>query len=228
MSLALRFRGRLGEFKTIISKKLFLSSRDYVDINDLTIETDRYMTQIDHVIISRYGVFVVETKNMSGWIFGSEDRPYWTKINRGKNLQFPNPLIQNKGHIRALSRLAKIPPDKMHSVVVFWGSCSLRSKMPPNVLVGGYVGFVKSKRQVLFTDDEVKSIEATIKAGMLPKTQATHMQHVGQLRQRFESTTTCAVCGSRLVLRTARTGGNAGKQFLGCSRFPVCRYVRKS
>lgn len=100
--------------------------------------------------------------------------------------------------------------------------------MPPNVLTGGYITYVKSKRQVLFTDDEVKRIVATIKAVMLPKTHATHLQHVDYLKQRFESTTTCGRCGSPLVLRTARSGNNAGKQFLGCSRYPSCRYVRKA
>lgn len=228
MSSAIRFRGWLGEFKTVVAKKLFLKSRDYVDINDLTIETGRSTTQIDHVIVSRYGVFVVETKNMTGWIFGSEENPYWTRTNWGKKFQFPNPLSQNKGHIRALSQLTKVPPEKMHSVVVFRGNCNLRTAMPTNVLTGGYVRYIKSKRQILLADDEVKSITSSIRAGALPRTRATRLQHVSQLRQRFESTTTCGACGSPLVLRTAKFGVTAGKQFLGCSRFPSCRYVRKS
>ena len=98
--------------------------------------------------------------------------------------------------------------------------------MPPNVLTGGYITYVKSKRQVLFTEAEVMLIVATIKAEMLPKTRATHLKHVDHLKQRFESTTTCGRCGSPLVLRTARSGSNAGNQFLGCSRYPLCRYVR--
>jgi restriction system protein len=227
-SSALQFKGWLGEFKTVLAKKVFLRSRDYVDVNDVTIETNRGTTQIDHVIISRYGVFVVETKNMSGWIFGNENCPYWTKTNWGKKFQFPNPLNQNKSHIRALSNLTKVPPEKMHSVVVFWGNCDLRTKMPPNVLHGGYVRYIKNKREVLFADEEVKAIETTIRAGMLPRTRATRLQHLSQLRQRFESTTTCAVCGSPLVLRTARSGNSAGKQFLGCSRYPSCRYNRQT
>jgi hypothetical protein len=228
MSSALQFRGWFGELKTVIAKKLFLRSSDYADLNNVTIKTRRGTTQIDHVIISRYGVFVVETKNMSGWIFGREFDPFWTKISRGHKRQFQNPLHQNESHIRALSNLARIPPEKIHSVVVFWGDCSLRTKMPPNVLTGGYVAYVKSKRQVLFTEAEVKLIAATIKAEMLPKTRATHLKHVDQLRQRFENATTCGLCGRPLVLRTARSGSNAGNQFLGCSRYPSCRYVRKA
>ena len=228
MFLGPKFTGWVGELKTVIAKKLFLRSSDYVDLNNVTIRTHRGTTQIDHVIISRYGVFVVETKNMSGWIFGGEDNPFWTKINRGNKLKFQNPLHQNEGHIRALSNLAKVPPERMHSVVVFRGNCSLRTEVPPNVLTGGYITYVKSKREVLFTEAEVKRIVEAIKAGMLPKTRATHLKHVDHLKQRFESTTTCARCGSPLVLRTARSGRNAGNQFLGCSRYPLCRYVRKA
>lgn len=228
MFWGLQFTGWFGELKTVIATKLFLPSSDYVDINNITIRTHRGTTQIDHVIVSRYGVFVVETKNMTGWIFGREEAPFWTKINRGNKLRFQNPLHQNQGHIRALSNLARIAPERMHSVVVFRGNCSLRTEMPPNVLTGGYIAYVKSKRQVLFTEAEVKRIEATIKAGMLPKTHATHLQHVDHLKQRFGSTTTCARCGSPLVLRTAKSGSNAGSQFLGCSRYPSCRYVRKA
>src|SRR5258708_5488617 len=226
MSLGLEFTGLFGGIKTVIAKKLFLRSSDYVDINNVTIRTRRGTTQIDHVIISRYGVFVVETKNMSGWVFGSENDPFWIKTNRGNKLKFQNPLHQNGSHIRALSSLARIPLERMHSVVVFRGNCSLRTEMPPNVLTGGYITYVKSKRQVLFTEAEVKLIVATIKAEMLPKTRATRLKHVDHLKQRFESTTTCGRCGSPLVLRTARSGSNAGNQFLGCSRYPLCRYVR--
>ncbi len=228
MFWGLQFTGWFGELKTVIANKLFLRSPDYVDINDVTIRTRRGTTQIDHVIISRYGVFVVETKDMSGWIFGRKDDPFWTKTNRGNKLRFQNPLHQNEGHIRALSNLARIAPEKMHSIIVFRGKCSLKTEMPPNVLFGGYTTYVKSKRQVLFTEAEVQRIVAVIKAEMLPQTLATHLKHVDYLKKRFESTTTCGRCGSPLVLRTARSGGNAGNQFLGCSRYPSCRYVRKA
>lgn len=227
MSLGPRFTGWFGEIKTVFAQKLFLPS-EYVDLNNVTITTPRGTTQIDHVIVSRYGMFVVETKNMSGWIFGSEDAPFWTKINRGNKLKFQNPLHQNEGHIRALSNLVRIPPERVYSVVVFRGDCSLKTQLPPNVLTRGYIAYVKSKRQVFFTEAEVKRIVEAIKAGRLPKTRATHLKHVDHLRQRFGSTTTCGRCGSPLVLRTARSGSNAGNQFLGCSRYPSCRYVRKA
>jgi hypothetical protein len=176
MSFRFKFRGWVGELKTVVAKKVFLRSSEYVDLNNVTIPTHRGTTQIDHVIVSRYGIFVVESKNMSGWIFGSEDDPQWTKINWGYKLRFQNPLCQNRSHIRALSKLVGIHPDKVHSVVVFWGNCTFKTAMPPNVLTRGYTTYVKSKTQVLFDEIEVKRILEAIKAGMLPQIRATHLR----------------------------------------------------
>jgi restriction system protein len=227
ISLSIVFKGWIGELKTIIAKKVFLRSSDYIDLNNVTIHTGVGTTQIDHIIISRYGVFVVETKNMNGWIFGCADNPQWTKTNRGHKLTFQNPLHQNHAHIKALSKLIGVHPSMMHSVVMFRGDCSLRTPMPPNVLTSGYASYIKSKTKVFFDEPEVRRIVSAIRKVMLPKTRATRLAHAAHLRQRFESTTSCAKCGSPLVLRTARSGKHAGNQFFGCSRYPSCRYVRK-
>ena len=228
MSYRPQFRGWVGELKTIIAKKVFLRSRDYVDLNNVTIPTHRGTAQIDHVIVSRYGVFVVESKNMNGLIFGRSDDPQWTKLNRGYALKFQNPLHQNYGHIRALSRLIGVQRDKMHSVVVFWGNCSLETEMPPNVLTSGFTTYIKSKTRLLLDEAEIRYVLAAIKVAKLPRASATHSRHADYLKRRFGNTITCARCGSPMVLRTARSGSYAGNQFYGCSQYPSCRYVRNA
>src|SRR5215475_7908992 len=115
----------------------------------------------------------------------------------------------------------------MHCVVMFWGDRSLGTALPPNVLTNSYASYIQSKTEVFFDDPEVRRIVSVIRKVMLPKTSATRLTHADHLRQRFESTTTCARCGSPLVLRTARSGRFTGNQFFGCSRYPSCRYVRK-
>jgi restriction system protein len=65
------FKGVVGETLVNLAAKLFLDGKDYHLIRNLTLPTGEGTTQIDHVIVSRYGIFVIETKNMSGWIFGS-------------------------------------------------------------------------------------------------------------------------------------------------------------
>ena len=104
MSLKSLVKGFLGELAVTTAKKLFLDAETYFDINNITIPTSNGTTQIDHVIVSRYGIFVVETKNMDGWIFGSESQAEWTQsLPGGRKFKFQNPLRQNYRHTKALS-----------------------------------------------------------------------------------------------------------------------------
>lgn len=85
MSLKSSMKGWFGEVQGTLAKKIFLDANVYVDVNNVTIPTQNGTTQIDHIIVSRYGIFVVETKNMSGWIFGDEKKlPMDTKSIRQK------------------------------------------------------------------------------------------------------------------------------------------------
>lgn len=219
-------KGWFGEAQGALAKHLLLDRAIYTTLNNITIPTSNGTTQIDHIVVSRHGIFVIETKNMKGWIFGDEKTPQWTQNVFGRKYRFQNPLHQNYRHIRALAEFLRLPDDRFHSVVMFWGNAKLKTPLPDNVLTRGYTGYIKSKQAAVFSDDEVKAIIDAVQSGMLPKTQATHREHLASLKARHESTTTCPHCGSPLALRTAKSGSNAGKQFYGCSTFPACRYMR--
>ena len=225
MSLHSSMKGWFGEIQGTLAKKIFLDSQTYVDINNVTIPAQNGTTQIDHIIVSRYGVFVVETKNMNGWIFGDEKNSQWTQSLFGKKFKFQNPLHQNYRHTKALSNFLGIEHDKFFSVVMFWGECELKTALPPNVMTSGYISYIKSKTVIVFSDAEVQDIITAIKSGMLPKSWATRREHVASLNERFASKTVCPKCNSPLVLRTAKNGANAGSQFYGCTKYPACRYV---
>ena len=96
-------KGRRGE-KTVANILSQLPSSEYSVINDITIQNKNGSTQIDHVIISVYGIFVIETKNYSGWIMGGEKSDQWIKNMYGHKYYFYNPIKQNYGHISALAR----------------------------------------------------------------------------------------------------------------------------
>lgn len=93
-------KGQLGEEAFRLTAKLKLHDC-YRIIHDVTLQIDEGgTTQIDHIIVSRYGVFIVETKARSDWIFGSEKQPRWTQQFHNTSNQFQNPLRQNykQGH----------------------------------------------------------------------------------------------------------------------------------
>lgn len=228
MSLRGMLRGWFGEVRTSLSQGFFLDEKTYVAINNITIEVVNGTTQIDHVIVSRFGVFVVETKNMKGWIFGHENDAQWTQSLFGRKFRFQNPLRQNYRHIKVLSEFLGLSEKKFHSVVVFWGGAVLKTTLPAHVLTKGYTTFIQSKSVQVLDESEVVTVVNALKSGALPNTWKTRRKHVAGLKSRFESTTTCPKCESPLVLRTARSGPRAGLQFYGCSKFPRCKYVRNA
>lgn len=227
MSLKSIVKGWIGEIQGTLAKKILLDSRTYIDINNVTIPTANGTTQIDHVIVSRYGIFVVETKNMSGWIFGDEKNPQWTQSLFGKKYKFQNPLHQNYRHTKSLSEFLNLDHSKFISIVMFWGGREFKTSFPSNVMNRGYISHIKSHTTVLFSDQEVQDIAESLRKGMLSKSWATHREHVSSLKDRFSSTTECPKCGNPLVLRTAKSGTNAGSRFYGCTKYPTCRYIAK-
>lgn len=201
----------------------------YRRIDDITLEHHGQTTQIDHVFVSQFGIFVVETKNMSGWIFGNEDQPQWTQKIFKKASRFQNPLRQNYRHIKTLEALLSIPAIKIHSVVVFVGDAEFKTRMPRNVThKGGLVAYIRSFTTQVFTAQEVEDLVGKIEQTRLPATKETARRHVENLRGRAMNVGVgqpCPRCGSRLVLRTSKNSAQTGSQFLGCSGYPKCRFT---
>lgn len=236
MSLLSIFKGFIGETMGSLAHKLMLDSVIYRELNNVTIPTGDGTTQIDHVIVSRYGIFVIEAKNMNGWIFGDEKSTEWTQSLPGGKFKFQNPLRQNYRHIKCLSDFLGVDHDKFHSVVVFWGESTFKTAMPECVLDKGYTSYIKSKISVLFSDDEVEEIVTAIQFGRLPATWATRRQHIDSLKDRHSLSETptevfkygypiCPLCHGAMLRRSAKRGSHTGKEFWGCSRYPSCKGI---
>lgn len=236
MSLMSMFKGFVGETLGTIAHQVMLDKSIYRELNNVTIPTTDGTTQIDHLIVSRYGIFVVETKNMNGWIFGNERSEQWTQSFPGGKFKFQNPLRQNYRHTKCLADFLGIEHNKFHSVVMFWGESVFKVAMPENVLDKGYSSYIKSKTEVCFSDEEVEQIVEAIQTRRLPRTWATHRQHVSSLKERHLKPSPselgsesckphCPQCGGETIKRAVKNGSNAGKEFWGCSQFPRCRGI---
>ena len=113
-------KGRRGE--RMVSKELKnLKRRDYIVLNDILLPTSSERTsQIDHVVVSTRGIFVIETKSLAGRITGSEHAQYWRQNLSSQSRSIYNPLLQNAAHIRALRRILKGMDERLFiSAVVF-------------------------------------------------------------------------------------------------------------
>lgn len=105
-----------------------LPQEDYQTVNDIMLPTvDGETTQVDHVVVSRYGIFVIETKDYNGWIFGGENQRIWTQSFKGgcwsgpQKFHFQNPIRQNWRHIYAMADCLELPCRYFFNVVVFCG-----------------------------------------------------------------------------------------------------------
>ena len=226
------FKGKLGESIVNFSITKELDKDTYHLIKDVTLPSVGGTTQIDHILVSKYGIFVIETKNIKGWIFGSESQRKWSQqIYKHKNT-FQNPLHQNYKHIKTLSELLNIEETKFHSLVVFTGESSFKTQMPENVLDKGYTNYIKSKNTVLFSDTEVYRIINKIESKQFERGFKTNREHVKNLKKTHNNvvspSNSCTKCGSQLVERVAKKGVNAGNTFWGCSNFPKCRFVKNT
>lgn len=227
------FKGVLGEWQVNLLIKFFLDKNEYHLIKNVTLPTKDGTTQIDHIIVSKYGIFVVETKNMKGWIFGSANQKQWTQQIFKHKSKFQNPLHQNYKHVRTLEDLlfteSNTKNNSIFSVIIFIGDSTFKTKMPDNVrFAKGGIEYIKNKSDIVFNNEEVAGIVEKIESGRLDrsfKTDHQHVKHVKEIVKEKSKTQSCTKCGSSMVLRKASKGNNAGNEFWGCSTFPMCRNV---
>ncbi len=191
---------------------------------------DEETTEIDVLMLHRTGIYVLESKNYSGWIFGNEKDLSWTQSlpNKEKN-HFYNPVKQNKTHIMWLNEL--LGKDVSTSVIVFSERCTLKSitldskniyVVKRNELKSLMNKLVSENNDVLSSND-LEAIYTKLK----PYTELTDKEKKEHIERIKNNRLVCPKCGAKLVLRKTTKGNNAGKNFYGCSNFPKCRYVKE-
>ncbi|TSA44811.1 NERD domain-containing protein [bacterium] len=114
--------GAAGE--RFVSRKLHqLDADHYKILNDLLLPSNGHLdtTQIDHIVVSNYGIFCIETKAYEGWIFGDASQEYWIQVIYRHKERFYNPLRQNYAHVKAVEELvrSKYPNAQIYSLVAF-------------------------------------------------------------------------------------------------------------
>ena len=123
-------KGQIGELLVRLFAHWQLDKQTYRRLHNVTLNTPDGTTQIDHVFLSPYGIFVLGMKNMSGWIFGSEKQAQWTQKLYKRAFKFQNPLRQNYKHLKALEATLGVNPEHLHSVITFIGGSTFKTEVP--------------------------------------------------------------------------------------------------
>ena len=224
-------KGTAGERAVAITLN-HLNSKEYKVVNDVILQNKNNKTsQIDHIVVSVYGIFVIETKSYKGWIFGQENAEFWKQIIYKKQYKFKNPVKQNFSHIYTLKEnLSTFKNIKYFPIVVFLGEAELRaieSSMP--VIYRNQLNTIikrLSNTQCLSKED-VYTIVNIIKNKNL-KAKENKIKHITEIKntvlenQLKKENLICPKCNSELKLRKGKYG-----QFYGCSNYPECRFTMK-
>ncbi len=172
------FKGIYGEFLVNLMLKR-LPSEDYHLIKNVTLPTEENgTTQIDHVLVSRFGIFIIETKNYRGWIFGSARQKQWTQKIFKNTYKFQNPIHQNYKHLKTLESLLCINKSALFSVIVFIGDSKFKTKMPDNVTDSkGFLSYIKAHHRILLSPQKVKEVIVSIESDRLKQGFPTNKIH---------------------------------------------------
>lgn len=148
--------GKKGE-KMVAKELARLKRKDYIVLNDLLLPTANGKTsQIDHVVVSTRGIFVIETKNHAGRISGYENAQYWQQHLSSQSRGFYNPILQNRSHLRAIRRhLPKLDAELFSTMVVFTEAWRLDIKADDIIVERSLLPDRHIKR-TLIPEEEVK------------------------------------------------------------------------
>ena len=222
-------KGKAGE-KAVARCLKLLPEEEYKVINDLMLPTTYGTTQLDHVVISRFGIFVIETKNYRGFIYGGENTEKWTQNIWGNKYSMLNPIRQNNTHVKALEyHLKKLNIDcYIHSIVAFSNRCNISVNVTGNCKIVYYdevLPVIKRYQDSYIThDDSELMIKYLAEVNITDETaRKNHNQQVRQQqydRQQKLEKGICPRCGGQLVYRNGKYG-----PFIGCSNYPKCNFI---
>lgn len=211
------FIGHFGERKLI--KKLCIIPNSYL-INNVTFYSQNEKSvQIDHVLVSSRGIFVIETKSYSGRIYGNNSNLEWTQVlNFGsvKN-RFYSPVKQNNTHIYELGK--KLDKPMFNCVVFVRGDISKVESKNVFDLTSIYK-FVMAKPEI-YTMEEIEEYKNIISGLCVKISNKEHINNINRMKKNI-SNNICPRCNKELLLRIGSKGS-----FYGCSNYPKCTFKKK-
>lgn len=234
-------KGKRGEKS--ISRFLTLLPEEYTTLNDIVLRTEKGTTQIDHVVVSKYGVFAIETKNYRGDIYGDDDRNEWTQIivtevtYRKKwwktytyvtKNQFYNPVKQSLGHAyRIKEQLKTYPHLKIVPIVVFVGNAELKGVQSKHHVLYAeeLLPTIKSYTTSVLRSEDVQEVINILQQNNVRDVvkNKEHVRNIRTAKYKMDSTINsgvCPKCGGKLIARNGKYGS-----FYGCSNYPSCKFT---
>jgi hypothetical protein len=221
-------KGQVGEKKMALRLKRL--PKEYVVLNNVIISPFGLPTQIDHVVVSPYGIFVIETKNHKGSIYGGENEQYWTQNIFGEKYKHYNPILQNKTHVNALRKLLQSRFGNLNfiSIIAYTNKATLHVDADSAIVtyVKKVVKQIKKYNVREISDLKVSEIVDCIEFNREfgKQAQKNVVKNARKSKERDRNALfngICPRCGGELVKRKGKYGN-----FWGCANFPRCKYTK--
>lgn len=224
-------KGEVGEQKVRNILK-DLPCEDYIVVNNLLIKNGISTLQIDHVVISVYGIFVIETKNIDGWVFGKEKDNFWTKQLPYSSYSISNPIKQNNEHLVLLKKYLK-PFGKLNyiSIIAFSKNSELKKSVIYNkegIHVVYYDDLIQTilEHKDKYIDKDLVQIIAKWLEFFNIDSEENRKKHIAEIEKNIMRYNIkieygiCPRCGKELKNKKGPYG-----PYLRCSAYPECNFT---
>ncbi len=159
---------------------------DYHLLNHITLKLKDGTTQIDHILVSRFGVFVIETKHYNGWIFANAKQATWTQVLYRQKFKFQNPIFQNMRHVEAVKNILDfLPSSCVQSLVVFTGNAKFKTDIPPGVFTASeLIKYLRNHVDEAMSVNRLQFCVGRIETARLAVSREIDLEHVKNLGHR--------------------------------------------
>ncbi|MGB5234491.1 MAG: nuclease-related domain-containing protein [Candidatus Macondimonas sp.] len=156
-------------------------------MNNITLPSGDGTTQIDHVLVSKSGIFVIESKHYSGWIFANASSPTWTQVTVKQKFKFQNPLRQNYKHIKVIQQVLDfVPSEHIHSLVAFTGDAEFKTERPTGVFdVMGLVRHIRQFTSEVLTENRLQFCVGRLECHRKLISGQTDVEHQAYLNRKY-------------------------------------------
>lgn len=154
-----RFRGDIAESRTRRILANGLEKNRFTILNDVVLPAGGGTVNIDHLVVSRFGVFVIESQYASGLVTGTEFQDRWKQQHWGRSIRMENPVHQNAVQAEILGRLLDMPSSKIHPVVVLTGHKGMKSQAPAHLVTAeNLISYIRRKGIHVFQPEQADRI----------------------------------------------------------------------
>lgn len=198
-------------------------------INNIMINDNGKSRQIDHILIVEQGIFVIETKDYAGTIYGQEKWEEWQQYLGNRKFTFKNPVHQNYGHVQIVKKVLGLEEDIttiVKSLVVFTNRSKLKVNSITLVIQESEIANLIRILPKKIEQTQMKNAYDIIMANRITdkETIENHNYNVQQYvkyKEELLKDGICPRCYGKLVKRSSQYG-----EFWGCSNYPTCKYKK--